>query len=76
MKSLREILITESRGLKGFVYSSWPFSCGLPEALSHAGSLILAHQPQVIKEDSKVNIILKGRKGTRRRPLTITLWTA
>ena len=76
MKSLKEILISESRRFKGFVYSTWPYSCGLTEALSHAGSAILAHEPQVEREDTKTNIILKGRKGTRSRPLKITLWTA
>ena len=76
MQSLKEILISESRELKGFVYSTWPYSCGLTEALSHAGSAILAHEPQVIREETKTKIILKGRKGTRKRPLTITLWTA
>lgn len=76
MKSLKEILVSESRKLKGFVYSIWPYSCGLSEALSHAGSVILAHEPQVIREESKINITLKGRKGTRSRPLTITLWTS
>jgi len=75
MKSLKEILISESRKLKGFVYSTWPYSCGLTEALSHAGSAILAHEPQVEREDTKIKITLKGRKGTRSRPFTITLWT-
>ena len=75
MKSLKEILICESRKLKGFVYSTWPYSCGLTEALSHAGTATLAHEPQIIREDTKIDIILQGRKGTRARPRTITLWT-
>ncbi len=75
MKSLKKILFSEGQKLNGFVYSTWPFSCGLPEAMTHAGSLILAHEPEIKREETKIDITLQGRRGTRARPRTITLWT-
>ncbi len=75
MKSLKKILFSEGQKLNGFVYSTWPYPCGLSEAMIHAGSLILAHEPEIKREETKIEITLQGRQGTRARPRMITLRT-
>jgi hypothetical protein len=75
--SLADVIKEEAQRLDGFVYSSFPYSCGLTEALTHAArySKPTNGQLSIERQASATTIQIKPRKGSRRRKLlTIRLW--
>jgi hypothetical protein len=78
IKTLADLLKEESRNLVGFVYSSFPFSCGLGEAITHTTKTQAPPPAQmdITREPNRVTISIKPLKGSRKRkPLVIKLWT-
>ena len=77
MQTLADLLSEEAKKLDGFVYSSFPYSCGMTEALMHAKKCVKPPKDRVDihREAKKVTIKIKPRKGSRKRKLfTIRLW--
>ena len=82
-KTLADLLKTEARCLEretvyGFVYSSFPYPCGMTEALGHAKRHTYPSNRQltITREPRMTRIEIKPLKGTgRRKPLVIRLWT-
>ena len=78
-KTLASLLAFEAFGLDGFVYSSWPYSCGLTEACLHAKRYQCPPPSRVDieREDKQVTIKIKPPRGSgKRKPFTIRLWIA
>jgi len=75
-KTLADLLVEEAKNLDGFVYSSYPYSCGLDEAKKHAARYAAPQNPTITREDKKITIEIKPLKGSRKRKLLkIKLWT-
>ena len=77
--TLAQLIKTESKNLRGFVYSSYPYPCGLTEAMTHTDR----HQApppsrcSITRTPDLVTIEIKPLKGSgRRKPMIIKLWTA
>lgn len=65
------------KGGTKFVYSSYPFSCGLTEALTHTKAFQYPEKAKVDVKADRVTISLDPIKGSgKRKKLIIKLWTA
>ena len=81
-KTLADLLHTEAHFLeiespRGFVYSSYPYPCGMTEALGHAKRHTYPSKRQlsVSREPCMTRIEIKPLKGSRKRkPFVIRLW--
>jgi hypothetical protein len=76
-RTFANLLRTEAQRLKGFVYSSFPYSCGMTEALVYARRYDLPSDKRltISRGERATTIQIKPRPGTRKRkPLTVRLW--
>ena len=81
-KTLADLLTHEAHLLniespRGFVYSSYPYPCGMTEATMHARRHAhpTSQQLTVTRKPCMTRIQIKPRKGTgKRKPLIIRLW--
>jgi len=81
-KTLADLLSAEAHLLeiespRGFVYSSYPYSCGMTEALGHAKRhpYPTARQLSISREPCMTRIEIKPLKGSGlRKPFVIRLW--
>ena len=77
--TLSELLEREAKHLTGFVYSTFPYSCGLAEAKIHSrhNQAPTPAQMTIQRNPDQVIITIKPLKGSRKRkPMIIKLWTA
>lgn len=75
-KTLADLIAEEAKNLDGFVYSSYPYSCGIDEAKIHAARYAAPQKSTITREEKKITIEIKPLKGSRKRKLlTIKLWT-
>ena len=78
---LGDYLVHSARAInrdgKKFVYSSYPFSCGLQEAFTHTKGFVWPDKARVAVKQDQVTITLDPIKGSgKRKKLVIKLWTA
>ena len=80
MKTLADLLKQEAQKVNnGFCYSTYPYSCFITEALTHAAHYQAPSNPTITHtEDGKIietKISIPPMKGSyKRKPLTITLY--
>jgi len=74
IKTLADLLQTESKHVNnGYCYSTFPYSCHITEALTHAKHYKAPINPTITRESNRVTITIKPVKGNR-KPFIITLW--
>ena len=77
MHTLADLLYAEAKRFDSFVYSSFPYSCGMTEALGYARKCAMPSKCQlkIEHEPARTIITIKPLKGSgRRKPLVIRLW--
>lgn len=75
-KTLADLLRVESKHVNGgYCYSTFPYSCGIEEALTYAKGYRAPHNPTITRGDNEVTIEIKPLKGSgKRKPMVIKLW--
>ena len=73
-ESLADLLKREAKLVNGgFCYSTYPFSCGIAEALAHSEKIPAPVDPIITRKENETVIEIKS-KDKRRKPMVIKLW--
>jgi len=77
MTDMAEFIRKEAKRLDGYVYCSYPYSCGLNEAIASFEGFTVPKHMDVTRGEKETMIKLKPLKRTgRRKLLIIRLWVA